>query len=148
MQNRFVVVTVAAWCAVAGIAGCSSKPANSPQPPGSLPPATAQVTVNGQSAGTTRSVQCSQDGWMHTITTGDNKSGVKVVVNTGATINASSVVITNVGDFTGGMWENKIGRAEAAMIGNTFRVTGTAQGSTTQNPNQVTTANFEVKANC
>lgn len=141
-------MTVAALGAVAGIASCSSKPANSPQPPGSLPPATAQVTVNGQSAGTTRAVACTQDGWMHTITTGDNKSGVKVVVDTGDKINASSVVITNVGDFTGGVWENRIGKAEASMIGTTFRVTGTAQGSTTQNPNQVTTANFEVKANC
>jgi ipoprotein LpqH len=148
VQNRFVVVTVAALCAVGGIAGCSSTPANSPQPPGSLPPATAEVTVNGQSAGTTRAVQCTQDGWMHTITTGDDKSGVKVVVNTGDTINATSVVITNVGDFTGTVLENKIGTAEASMLGNTFRVKGTAQGSTTQNSNQVTTANFEVKANC
>ena len=148
MQNRFVVVTVAAVSAVAGVAGCSSGPTNSAQPPGSLPPTTAQVTINGQSAGTTRAVQCSQDGWMHTITTGDNKSGVKVVVNTGDTVNASSVVITNVSDFTGGMWENRIGKAQASMIGTTFRVKGTAQGSTTQNPNQVTTADFEVKANC
>ena len=148
MQNRFVVVTVAALCAVAGIAGCSSTPANSPQPPGSLPPATAQVTVNGQSAGTTRAVVCTQDGWTHTITTGDDKSGVKVVVDTGDTINATSVVITNISDFTGTVLENNIGKAEASMIGTTFRVTGTAQGSTTQNPNQVSTANFEVKANC
>jgi ipoprotein LpqH len=148
VQNRFVVVTVAALCAVAGIAGCSSTPANSPQPPGSLPPATAEVTVNGQSAGTTRAVVCTQDSWTHTIMTGDNKSGAKVVVETGETINATSVVITNISDFTGTVLENNIGKAEASMIGTTFRVTGTAQGSTTQNPNQVSTANFEVKANC
>jgi lipoprotein LpqH len=148
VQNRFVVVTVAALCAVAGIAGCSSTPANSPQPPGSLPPATAEVTVNGQSAGTTRALVCTQDSWTHTIMTGDNKSGVKVVVDTGQTINATSVVITNISDFTGTVLENKIGKAEASMIGTTFRVTGTAQGSTTQNPNQVSTAKFEVKANC
>ncbi|HXA13190.1 MAG TPA: lipoprotein LpqH [Mycobacterium sp.] len=148
MQNRFVVVTVAALCAVAGIAGCSSTPANSPQPPGALPPGTAEVTVNGQSAGTTRAVQCTQDSWTHTIMTGDNKSGAKVVVETGKSINATSVVITNISDFTGTVLENNIGKAEASMIGTTFRVTGTAQGSTTQNPNQVSTANFEVKANC
>jgi ipoprotein LpqH len=148
VQNRFVVVTVAALGAVAGVAGCSSTPANSPQPPGSLPPATAQVTVNGQSAGTTHAVACTQDGWMHTITTGDNKSGVRVVVNTGDTITATSVVITNVSDFTGTVLENKIGKAEASMIGTTFRVRGTAQGATKQNPNQVATQDFEVKANC
>jgi ipoprotein LpqH len=148
VQNRFVVVTVAALCAVAGVAGCSSGPATSPQPPGSLPPATAEVTVNGHSAGTTRAVQCTQDGWMHTIMTGDDKSGAKVVVNTGDKINATSVQIRNIGDFTGSVLENNIGKAQASMIGNTFRVTGTAQGSTAQNPNQVTTADFEVKANC
>ena len=64
----------------------------------------------------------------------------EVVVNTGDTINATSVVITNVGDFTGTVLENKIGKAEASMIGNTFRVRGTAQGATAQNPNQVATA--------
>jgi ipoprotein LpqH len=148
VQNRFVVVTVAALCAVAGIAGCSSTPANSPQPPGSLRPATAEVTVNGQSAGITRAVVCTQDSWTHTIMTGDNKSGVKVVIDTGETINATSVVITNISDFTGTVLENNIGKAEASMIGTTFRVTGTAQGSTAQNPNQVSTADFEVKANC
>lgn len=148
MQNRFVVVAGAACCAVAGIAGCSSPPAYSPQPPGSLPPATAQVTVNGQSAGTTRALQCTQDSWIHTIKTGDEKSGVTAVIDTGGTINATSVVITDVGDFTGGVWENNMGKAEAAIIGTTFRVNGTARGSTTANPNQQTTASFEIRANC
>lgn len=148
MHNRFVVVTVAALCGAAGIAGCSSEPATSPEPPGALPPATAQVTVNGRSAGTTHAVTCTQDGWTHTIMTGDNKSGARVVVDTGDKVNATSVVITNISDFTGTVLENKIGKAEATIIGNTFRVKGTAQGATTQNPNQVTTANFEVKANC
>lgn len=91
---------------------------------------------------------CTQDGWTHTIMTGDDKSGAKVVVETGDGIKASSVVITNVSDFTGTVLENSIGKAEASMIGNTFRVKGIAQGATTENPNQVTTANFEVKANC
>ena len=148
MQNRFVVVTVTALCGVAGIAGCSSEPATSPEPPGSLPPSTAEVTVDGRSAGTTHAVVCTQDGWTHTIMTGDKKSGARVVVDTGDKVNATSVVITNVSDFTGTVLENKIGKATAAMIGNTFRVEGTAQGATTQNPNQVTTADFEIKANC
>jgi hypothetical protein len=148
VQNRFVVVAGAALCAVVGIAGCSSSPKNSPQPPGSLPPATAQVTVNGQSTGPTRELRCTQDGWTHTIKTGDEKSGVTAVIDTGGAINAMSVVITNVNEFTGSVWENKIGKAEAAMIGTTFRVNGTAQGSTADNPNKQTTASFEIKANC
>ena len=148
MQNRFVVVAGAACCAVAGITGCSSPPANSPQPPGSLAPATAQVTVNGQSAGVTRAVRCTQDDWTHTIKTGDEKSGVTAVIDTGGTIDARSVVITNVGDFNGTVWDNKIGKAEASIIGTTYRVNGTAQGATTADPTRQTTASFEIKANC
>ena len=135
-------------CAVAVVAGCSSKPAESPQPPGSLPPATAQITVNGKSAGTTNDIHCTQDGWLHTIETGDDQSGVRVVLMTGDAISAQSVVINNVGDFNGSVWPNNIGKADAAIIGTTFRVNGTAQGATTADPNQQTTASFDIKANC
>lgn len=148
MQNRFVVVAVAACCATVGIAGCSSEPKSSPQPPGSLPPVTAQVTVNGKSAGTTHELSCTQDGWTHTIKTGDEKSGVTVVVDAGDAVIARSVVINNVGNFNGSVWPNEIGNADATIIGTTFRVNGTAQGATTEDPNQRTTASFEIKANC
>jgi ipoprotein LpqH len=143
--KRFAVVAVAV---ISALAGCSSAPPTSRQPPGSLPPTTAQVTVNGQSAGTTHHVECTQDGWMHTIKTGDDKSGVTVTVDTGDAVRAESVVITNVGDFTGSVYENKIGKAEATIIGTTFRVNGTAEGATTAEPNQPATANFDIKANC
>ena len=145
MQKRSVAIAVAA---IAGVAGCSSTPPSSHQPPGSLPPTTAQVTVNGQSALITHRIDCTQDGWMHTFKTGDDKSGVTVVVNTGDTVSAKSVVITNVGDFTGTVYENKIGKAEATVTGTTFRVNGTAEGATNANPNQPATANFDIKVNC
>jgi ipoprotein LpqH len=144
-RKRFTVVGVAA---IAAVAGCSSTPPNSHQPPGSLPLTTAQVSVNGQPAVTTHHVDCSQDGWMHTFKTGDAKSGVTVVVNTGDTVRAQSVVITNVGDFTGSAYVNQIGTADATVIGTTFQVRGTAEGATTAQPNQPTTANFEIKVNC
>ena len=144
-QKRFTVVAAAA---IAAVAGCSSTPPNSHQPSGSLPFRTAQVSVNGQPAATTHKIDCSQDGWMHTLKTGDDKSGVTVVVDTGDTVSAESVVITNVGDFTGSVYQNKIGKAEARMIGTTFQVTGTAEGATTAEPNQPATANFEIKVNC
>ncbi|MFZ0834447.1 MAG: lipoprotein LpqH [Mycobacterium sp.] len=120
----------------------------SKQPPGSLPPATAQVTINGESTGTTKSISCSQDGWMHTFETGDDQSGVRMVVTGGDTVTAESVVINNVGGFNGSVWQNNIGNAQASVIGTTFRVTGTAEGATTDDPNKRTTASFEVKANC
>jgi len=148
VRNRFVVAVVVAVCGVAVVAGCSSKPGNTAQPPGALPPTTAQVTINGKSAGTTNEIHCTQDGWLHTIETGDDQSGVRVVVSTGDTITAQSVVINNVGDFNGSVWQNNIGKAQASIIGTTFRITGTAEGATTADPNKRTTASFDIKANC
>ena len=133
---------------VVGIAGCSSSPANSPQPPGSLPPTTAQMTVNGKSEGTTRAVRCEQDGWAHTVTIGTEESGATFVVNTGGKITAQRVDITNVGGFTGSFYADHIGKAEASVAGTTFRVNGTVEGATTEDPNKRTTANFDIKANC
>jgi ipoprotein LpqH len=147
VQNRFVVMAGTACCAVVAVA-CSSAPANAPQPPGSLPGSTAQITINGKSVGTTHAVHCTQDGWTHTIETGDQATGTRLVVDTGDSVSARSVVITNVGDFTGSVWENNIGNAEAMIIGTTFRVNGTAEGSNTANPNQPASATFEIKANC
>ena len=130
------------------LAGCSSEPGTSPQPPGSLPPVTASVTINGKSAGTTNQVRCWQDGWLNTIETGDQNSGVRVVVTSGDQLKAESVTINNVGDFNGSAWQNNIGRAQASMIGSTFRVTGTAEGATTSDPTKRITANFDIKATC
>ncbi len=147
MQNRFILLAGAAFC-VAGVAGCSSAPANSPQPPGSLDPMTAQMTVNGQAAGTTHAVQCSQDGWAHTIKVGDEKSGVTFVVAGGDAVTAKSVVITDVGGFSGVFYQDHIGKADASITGTTFRVNGTAEGATTEQPNKKATASFDIKANC
>ena len=143
-----VVVASAALCAVAGVAGCSSKPGTSPQPPGSLPVSTAQITVNGKSVGPTNALRCTQDGWLHTFETGDEKSSMRVVVDAKNGLTAPSVQLKNVGDFTGSVWENNIGKAEATVIGTTFRVNGTAVGATTDNPNQEATASFDIKVNC
>ena len=143
-QQRFILVVAA----IAAVAGCSSTPPTSHQPPGSLPFTTAQVSVNGQPASTTHKIDCSQDGWLHTLKTGDDKSGVTVVVDTGDAVRAQSVVITNVGEFTGSAYDEKIGKVEATIIGNTFRVNGTAEGATNAEPNRSTTANFDIKANC
>jgi hypothetical protein len=147
VQNRFVVIAGTACCAVVAVA-CSSSQGDPPQPPGSLPGSTAQITINGKSVGTTRAVHCTQDGWTHTIETGDQSSGTRLVVDTGDSVSARSVVLTNVGEFTGSVWENNIGNAEASIIGTTFRVNGTAEGATTANPNQRASATFEIKANC
>ena len=171
MQNR-VVVAAGAAVVLVSVAGCGSSPKPTSQPPGSLPNTTAQITINGKSAGTTKDVSCTQDGWTHTIAIGDKiramspdakggalitASGVLAVVDTAKTVNgvavaippaAQSVQITNVGGFTGGVWESAIGTAQATIIGTTYKITGTAQGENPNDPNKVVTATFEIKANC
>jgi ipoprotein LpqH len=156
VQNRFVVIVGAVSCAVT-MGGCSSGPANSQQPKGSVPVVTAEVMVNGQPAGTTHQIKCTQDGWIHTIETGNKDSGVTMVVDTESAPVARSVVLTNIGGFTGTAWQyqkrdktwtNQIGESKAAMIGTTFKVTGTAKGANTSDPNKGTDATFEIRANC
>jgi lipoprotein LpqH len=147
VQNRFVVIVGAVSC-VATVASCAGGPVNSSQPKGSLPTITAQMTVNGKPAVTTHDVRCSQDGWSHTIEAGSKESGVQMVVGTGDKVTAQSVVLTNVGGFTGTFVANQIGKAQATIIGTTFKVSGTAMGANTDDPNKDTTADFEIKANC
>src|SRR6201999_1497476 len=125
--NRFVVVIGAVAC-TAAVASCSSGPTNSSQPKGSVPLSTAEISVNGKPAGTTREVRCSQDGWSHTIATGNKDAGMQMVVGTGDAVTPRSVVLTNVGGFSGSFVQNQIGKAEASVIGTTFKVSGTANG--------------------
>ena len=151
MEDRFIAIASAALIVVAGVAGCSSPPSLSPRPPGSLPPLTAHLTINGEDAGTTQSVECSQVQHYMTVKTGDESQGVIAVVQSvdnGARLVASSVQINNVGGFTGGYWQNLVGDATASMAGQTYTVTGTADGFDTNRPDKRTTGTFTIKAAC
>jgi ipoprotein LpqH len=148
VENRFVAIATAAAVVVAGVAGCSSAPKEPPQPSGALPPNTAHITVNGQDAGTTHNVKCDQVEWFHTIETGTATSGVMAQIESGDTVTAKSVQLRSVGGFTGSFWAGKVGKGEAALLGNTFKISGTAVGSNDDKPNTPTTATFEIRANC
>jgi ipoprotein LpqH len=129
------------------IGGCSSPPP-APQPPGALPPNTMHVTINGADAGTRHDVRCSQSSWLHTIESGDQKSGVTAMVELGDKTSAQAVAIRDLGGFTGSYWAGSVGNAEAVMLGNTYKLTGTAHGSSTDKPNTEASATFEIRANC
>lgn len=133
---------------VASVAACSSPSPLPPQPAGSLPPLTAHVTLDGQDMGTTHNVSCTQVGWAHTFTTGDQNSGTTTVVNTGDQISAQSVQIRNLDGFTGGVSAGTFGDAEARVAGNTFIVTGTAFGFNADKPTNRVNPQFAIKVNC
>jgi ipoprotein LpqH len=150
VQNRFAAVAGAAFMLVAGIAGCSSQQ-TTPQPPGSLPPLTAHVTINGKDAGTTHTLNCSQVDRYMTIATGNKDGGATAVVqsiDSGSKISAQSVQIRNLGGFTGSFWTGLVGDANATITGTTYTITGTADGFNSDAPDKRVTGTFQIKAAC
>ncbi|HME49256.1 lipoprotein LpqH [Mycobacterium sp.] len=148
MENRFAAAATGALLAVAGLTACSSPPSLPPQPPGALPPRTAHVTIDGQDAGTTHDVSCTQVGWSNTFSTGDKDSGTTAVVNTGDQITAESVQIRNLNGFTGSFTAGTYGNAEATVAGQTFTITGTALGYTPDKPTNQVPQHFTIKVSC
>ena len=97
MRIRLLATTAAALA----LTGCSSGPPEYQPAPGTLVAGTAQVTVNGQDAGTTEAVQCTAAGTLTTITTGDQTAGVTAMVSNKDQLTAESVAIRDLGGFTG-----------------------------------------------
>lgn len=135
---------------VAGLAGCSSPPEYTP-PKGELIAGTAQVTVNGRDAGTTDAVQCNTTGYLTTITTGDQTSGVTAMVSNKEALAVESVGINNVGGFTGSYTAGVGDTAEAAdisMTGRTYDISGAADGFDTDNPSFRASGTFAIRVSC
>jgi hypothetical protein len=130
------------------IAGCSSGPPDYKPQPGTLVAGTAQVSVNGQNAGTTEAVDCSSTGPLTTITTGDQTSGVTTLVSNQEALTAQAVSINNVGGFTGSYNAGLGGTAKVTMTGRTYDITGTAEGFDTANPSFRTSGTFAIKVAC
>ncbi|MGE2691767.1 lipoprotein LpqH [Mycolicibacterium pulveris] len=131
------------------LAGCSSHPPEYEPGPGELVAGTAEVAVNDQEPETTEAVQCDSTGPLTTITTGDQRSGVTVMVSNQDELTAESVNINNVGGFTGS-YNAGVGEtaAEVTMTGRTYDITGTADGFDTANPSFRVPGTFAIKVSC
>jgi ipoprotein LpqH len=130
------------------VAGCSSEPPEYEPPPGALVAGTAQVTINGKDTGTTEAVQCSSTGWLTTITTGDQASGITAMVSNKDELTAESVGINNLGGFTGSYNAGLGGTAKVTMTGRTYDITGTADGFDTAKPSFRASGTFAIKVSC
>jgi lipoprotein LpqH len=130
------------------VAGCSSEPPEYEPPPGALVAGTAQVTINGKDTGTTEAVQCSSTGWLTTITTGDQASGITAMVSNKDELTAESVGINNLGGFTGSYNAGLGGTAKVTMTGRTYDITGTADGFDTAKPSFRSSGTFAIKVSC
>ena len=134
-------IAVAAAVLVAGLAGCSS-------PAPALGGTTAKVTIDGKDTGNPHAVRCSQTGWAWTIETPDKTKGFTAVLDTGDTISAKSVDFHDFGGFTGTYWGDKIGKAEVSGADGKYTITGSADGSFTDNPSNAVTTTFRIEASC
>lgn len=140
MDNR-LVAAAAVVLGVTATAGCST-------PPAALGGTTAKVTINGQSTGGPHAVSCRQSGWLWTIETPDDTKGFTATLGTGDVVTVESVTFNDFGGFTGNFWQGNIGEAEVKATGGKFMISGSADGSFTDNPSNAVTATFRIEADC
>ncbi|SEH59248.1 lipoprotein antigen [Mycolicibacterium rutilum] len=142
---------VACVATVLVLAGCSSSPPDYTPPAGELVAGTAQVTVNGRDAGVTQAVQCNTTEWLTTITTGDQTSGITAMLSNKDELVTESVSINNVGGFTGSYTADvggTGGAAQVGMTGNTYDISGTADGFNTDAPSFRVPGTFAIRVAC
>lgn len=149
MRTRSVIGTAILAAVTAAAAACSSSPPQAATPPGALSPGTAQVTIDGRDAGTTHAVRCSPAGFLTTISTGDDTSGISATVSNEDELSAESVSFRDVGGFTGS-YNAGLGEpaATVTMTGRTYDISGTATGFRTDNASFTAQSRFTVKVAC
>jgi ipoprotein LpqH len=133
--------------ATIGLAGCSTQQAQKAAH-GTLPAGTAELSVNGGNARRTDAVKCESIEWMRTIATGDEASGVTVMLSNAKKLDAEFVRFHNFDGFTGSYDRRLQGDARVAMIGSTYRIAGAAVGYANAKPTQRTTQPFELRVSC
>jgi ipoprotein LpqH len=146
VNGRSLVLAVAV--VMIGGAGCSSQQADNKPAPGALPAGTAELSVNGSTARVTDAVQCESIDWLRTIRTGDEASGVTVMLSNAKKLVAEFVRLRNVDGFTGSYDRHLQGEATVAMTGPTYRIAGTAVGFASAKATERTTQPFELRVSC
>jgi hypothetical protein len=132
---------VAALVVAVGLAGCAN-------PPNALGTSDARVLINGKATNALQPITCTQTGTNWTIQTLEQEPGFTATLRLGDTVTPETVTIRNLGDFTGTFWADNLGKAQARVSQDSFNVSGEAQGSFADNPNQTTTATFDISADC
>jgi hypothetical protein len=133
-----MMVTAAAL--VVALAGCGVQPA-------ALGGTTAKVTIDGRDTGNPHAVTCSQTGWAWTIETPQKDKSFTAVIGTGDEVTVKSVDFKDFGGFSGTSWGD-IGKAEVTGVGGKYTITGSADGSFSDNPGKEVTATFRIEASC
>jgi ipoprotein LpqH len=138
-------LVIAAAIVIGAAVGCSSGEAK--PKPGTLPPGTAQLTIDGKNAGNTGVVHCAAVESLMTIKTGDDAAGSTAMVSQKGKLAVEFVRIRNLNGFSGDYNLNLDGSAAVALTENTYDITGTAKGF---GPTSIapTTKPFTIKVAC
>ena len=140
MKKRFIATAVTVSMLAACSAGCSPRAAKVPQ-------STAHITMNGNTL-TSHAVSCTQVEWLLTVNISAAPARVRMVLKLDSgKPKPESVNIDNLDGFSG-VADAGAGNAEAVFSGDTYTVTGTAQGTNPQDPSTPTTADFRISARC
>lgn len=132
---------------VIGVAGCSS-PEPVPRPAGSLPPGTAEVSIDGDGQGRTYDVSCSTTGALTTINTGDETSGTTSSIDSTDGLAVQFAEITNIDGFSGSYWADLGPVAKVEMTGGTYLMTGNATGFNADNPSARVIETYSIRVTC
>lgn len=146
MKNRGVLIA-AAVLTIAGGSACSSENSTRP-PPGTLPPGTAQLTIDGTDLPVIQAVHCAPpEQYSTTIKTGDAASGLTAMVSKAAKLTVEFVRIRNLNGFTGDYNRGLGGDATVSLTQNTYRIAGAALGYGPKSP-EPTREPFTIQVSC
>lgn len=140
MKIREFAVVAMTGLAVLGSAACSA-----PEP--ALGGTTATVSIEGRDAGS-RAVRCHQTGRTWYIETPERENGFTAVLQTNDGLSAATVDFRDYEGFTGSFWADHIGDARVSGSDGRYVITGTADGSFTDEPSDAVTADFRIEAAC
>ncbi|MGH3968268.1 MAG: lipoprotein LpqH [Mycobacterium sp.] len=140
MKGRFVAAAVTAAVLMACCSGCFLRAEKVTQK-------TAHITVDHVTR-TSHAVACSQVEWLLTAVISAAPATVKVALKLDAEKpKVESVNIDDYNNFTG-VADSGAGNATAVFAGNTYTITGEAQGSKRNDPRVSMTAPFKIEVGC
>jgi Mycobacterium 19 kDa lipoprotein antigen len=139
-MQKLIAVVGTALVLVAAVSGCSQAETRSQK--------AARVTIDGNTR-MARPPACSQLQSYWTINIPDHGGSLEAVVLLSADKTIPKwVKIRNFDGFTGSFWEGGVGEAHADYARHAFTITGSAFGVHSSKPNNFTTADFKIAAEC
>ena len=143
MTKYLAACTALVLCA---LTACSN--ANPPPATDDLVPGTLDVAVDGRPVDSPDGVKCERISSYTTLTSGDDGSTVRVLLDSAPEMRPVSVQLVDVGGFTGSYLADLQGDAQAHLDGSTFVVTGQADGFFADRPSGRATGEFAISFAC